>query len=297
MIKPGKFSLWKRITTILAISGMLQSLIVPTGKITASDEGEIATNYIVQINETVTDGFTHPGVGLTKSKLETIRSMVSAKKEPWYSYYKAMTVSSSASKTVISSNQSSANPTKPASDAFNSQGFNSRFIADGLKAYTQTLMYYITGDVTYRANAMHIIRIWSQMDPNKYVYFNDSHIHTGIPLNRMVAAAEILRYTSSPNPELAWTEKDTADFTSNLVTPVIENFLHDNNRFMNQHNYPLLGAMAGYIFTNNTERYEEAVEWFTVNTTAKNQGFNGSVKQLFRLIDSNVVTGEPVNPL
>ncbi|WP_338539615.1 hypothetical protein [Paenibacillus tundrae] len=296
MSKLGKSSFWKRITTILAIAGMLQSLIVPPGKITASGEGEIATNYIVQINETVTDGFTHPGVGLTKSRLETIRSMVSAKKEPWYSYYNAMTVSSSASKTVISSNQSSADPTKPASDAFNSQGFNSRFIADGLRAYTQTLMYYITGDVTYRANAMHIIRIWSQMDPDKYVYFNDSHIHTGIPLNRMVAAAEILRYTNSPSPELAWTEKDTADFTSNLVTPVIENFLHDNNRFMNQHNYPLLGAMAGYIFTNNMDRYEEAVEWFTVNTTAKNQGFNGSVKQLFRLIDSNAVTGEPVNP-
>ncbi|MDM5277463.1 S-layer homology domain-containing protein [Paenibacillus silvae] len=296
MSKTGKSSLWKRITAMLAIAGMLQSLIVPTGKIAASDEGEIATNYIVQINETVTDGFTHPGVGLTKSRLETIRSMVIAKKEPWYSYYNAMTVSSSASKTVTSSNQSSADPTKPASDAFNSQGFNSRFIADGLKAYTQALMYYITGDVTYRANAMHIIRIWSQMNPNKYVYFNDSHIHTGIPLNRMVAAAEILRYTSSPNPELAWTEKDTTDFTNNLVTPVIENFLHDNNRFMNQHNYPLLGAMAGYIFTSNTERYEEAVEWFTVNTTAKNQGFNGSVKQLFRLIDSNAVTGEAVNP-
>ena len=64
-------------------------------------------------------------------------------------------------------------------------------------------MYYITGDETYRANAMHIIRIWSQMDPAKYVFYTDAHIHSGIPLNRMVAAAEILRYSSYQTEELA----------------------------------------------------------------------------------------------
>lgn len=294
--KARKTKMWQQIIALVAIAAMLHSLIVPAGAIAAADEGGIATDYVVQIHETVTEGFTHPGVGLTKSTLEMMRSKVLDKKEPWYSYYKAMTVSAAASKTVTSSNQSAADLNKPASDAFNSQGFNSRFIADGLKAYTQALMYYITGDATYRANAMHIIRIWSQMDPGKYQYFSDSHIHTGVPLNRMVAAAELLRYTSSPRPELAWTEQDTADFTNNLVTPVIETFQHNNNRFMNQHNYPLLGAMAGYIFTNNTVRYEEAVEWFTVNATAANQGFNGSVKQLFRLVDTNAVTGEAVNP-
>ncbi len=288
--------LGKKILILLVVSTLFQSSITSVPIFAATDEGGNTTNYIVQINETFTDGFTHPGVGMTKSKLETMRSMVLAKKEPWYSYYQAMTLSSAAAKTVTSSNQSSTNPNIPASDAFNSQGFNSKFIADGLKAYTQTIMYYISGDDTYRANAMHIIRIWSQMDPSKYVYFTDSHIHTGIPLNRMVAAAEILRYTTSPNPELAWTEKDTTDFTNNLVTPVTETFLHNNNFFMNQHNYPLLGAMAGYIFTNNKSRYNEAVEWFTVNATANNPGFNGSVKQLFRLIDRNALTGQSVNP-
>ncbi|MNW28815.1 Bacterial Ig-like domain (group 4) [compost metagenome] len=294
--KAKKSAMWQQIIALVAIAGMLHSLIMPAGARAAEDEGGIATNYVVQIHETVTDGFIHPGVGLTKSKLETMRSMVLGKKEPWYSYYKAMTVSTAASKSVTSSNQSAADPSKPASDAFNSQGFNSRFVADGLKAYTQALMYYISGDADYRANAMHIIRIWSQMDPGKYQYFTDSHIHTGIPLNRMVAAAELLRYTSSPSAELEWTEQDTSNFTNNLVTPVIETFQHNNNHFMNQHNYPLLGAMAGYIFTNNTARYEEAVEWFTVNATATNQGFNGSVKQLFRLVDTNVLTGEAVNP-
>ena len=125
--------------------------------------------------------------------------------------------------------------------------------------------------------------------------YTDAHIHSAMPLNRMVTAAEILRYSSYQTEELAWTDQDTANFTNNLINPVIETFLHDNNHFMNQHNYPLLGAMAGYIFTDNRDRYNEAVEWVTVNKTAIDQGFNGSVKQLFRLVDTNAETGEKLD--
>ena len=71
---------------------------------------------------------------------------------------------------------------------------------------------------------MMIIRIWEKMDPEKFVYFVDSHIHTGVPLNRMVMAAEILRYTSSQTESLAWTDQDTADFTNNLITPVTKTY-------------------------------------------------------------------------
>ncbi|MFC7598384.1 putative Ig domain-containing protein [Terrabacter sp. GCM10028922] len=249
----------------------------------------------VQITEHVSSaGFTHPGVGLTKPVLENARAQVAAQAEPWFTYYTSMTTSSAASRTATSSNRSSSNPTLPASTAFNSQGFNSRFIADGLKAYTQALMWVLTGEKVYRQNALAIIRIWEQMDPNGYVYFTDSHIHTGIPLNRMATAAEILRYSSCDDGTAPWTDADTTAFTNNLVTPVTETFQHANNYFMNQHNYPLLGAMAGYIFTDNRARYDEAVEWFTVNKTADDQGFNGSVSRLFRWVDRNDKTGEPI---
>jgi hypothetical protein len=247
----------------------------------------------VQFNETTSSqGFVHPGVGLTASTLQNVRQQVAAGAEPWKSYYDAMTSSSAASLSIKSANESATDPSKPAGTAFNSQSFNGRFIKDGLAAYTQATLYSITGNETYRANAMHIIRIWSQMDPAQYAYFADAHIHTGIPLNRMVSAAEILRYSSCTNEAVPWTDADTQAFTTNLITPVIETFQHDQNHFMNQHSYPLMGAMAGYIFTDNRARYDEAVEWFTVNSTATDQGFNGSVSRLFRLITKNDATGQ-----
>jgi LPXTG-motif cell wall-anchored protein len=281
---------------LISISVMITN-ITPGIIVNAAETSSIFTDYQPTITETIDNsGFKHPGVGLTKDILENIRTQVRSQKEPWYSYYNAMTQSLTASKTVTSSNQSSTDPRKPAVDAFDSQSFNSKFIADGLKAYTQAIMYYITGDEVYRSNAMGIIRIWSQMNPSKYLYFTDAHIHTGIPLNRMVTAAEILRYTSCKTDSLAWTEKDTTDFTNNLINPVIETFQHTNSKFMNQHLYPLLGAISGYIFTGNKARYEEGVEWFTINKAAVDQGQNGSIKQLFRLVDTNILTGEKVEP-
>lgn len=289
----------KTLSFVVSI-GFITALI-PLCMTAAAEEAQaqpIMTDYQPTITETIDkSGFKHPGVGLTKDILENMRTQVREQKEPWYSYYKDMIVSAAASKTdaAKSSNESSSDVTKPGTDAFNSQGVEAKFIADGLKAYTQALLYYITGDETYRSNAMHIIRIWSQMNPKKYAYYTDACIHSGIPLNRMVTAAEILKYSSCQKEALKWTDEDTKAFTTNLITPVIETFQHDQNHFMNQHSYPLIGAMSGYIFTGNRDRYSEVVEWFTVNKTAKDQGFNGSIKQLFRLVDTNALTGEKLD--
>ena len=256
-----------RILSIIVSISLLAAIFSLPAKVSAAEtiDQSMFTDYEPTIYEVIDEsGFKHPGVGLTKDIVENIRTQVREHKEPWNTYFNQMLLSAAASKTVTSSNQSSTDPAKPASYAFNSQSFDSRFIADGLKAYTQALLYVITGDDTYRSNAMSIIRIWEQMDPAKYVYFTDAHIHTGIPLNRMVTAAELLRYSSTQTEGLKWTDKDTADFSTNLINPVIETFQHTNYRFMNQHLYSLLGAMSGYIFTGNRDRYNEGVEWFTV---------------------------------
>ncbi|MBA4865320.1 putative Ig domain-containing protein [Streptomyces sp. PSKA54] len=249
----------------------------------------------VTFQSTVSDqGFAHPGVGLTEPILENARQQIAAGAEPWTSGFEAMKRSAAAGENVRSSNAGS-DPTKPASDAFNA-GMKGRFVADGLKAYTQAVMYVLTRKEVHRKNAQDILRIWAQMDPAKYEYHTDSHIYTGVPLFRMVSAAELLRYTSCGEDEAyPWTEADTQALTENLIVPSIETFMSSPDHFMNQHSYPLMGSMAGAIFMDDTALYEEKVEWFTVNSTAKDEGFNGSIARLARWVDRNDKTGEPID--
>ncbi|XEC95847.1 LamG-like jellyroll fold domain-containing protein [Paenibacillus tarimensis] len=286
--------LQKFLPLLVIVSMIAAFLPVSAGTVSAETGSEsVITDYLPTIYETIdANGFKHPGVGLTKELLENLQTQVRAQKEPWKTYFDQLVASVDPWGTPLATRTVSS---RFSNGSFSSQGFNERFVWDGLTAYTQALMYVITGDEVYRANTMRIIRNWEQMNPANYAYFTDAHIHTGVPLYRMVTAAEIMRYTSTQNEELKWTDQDTADFTNNLIVPVTETFNHTNGRFMNQHLYPLIGSISGYIFTGNVERYHEAVEWFTVNKTAVDQHVNGSIKRLFRLVDTNAATGEKVD--
>ncbi|MDF2644485.1 MAG: hypothetical protein K0Q73_290 [Paenibacillus sp.] len=280
---------------LLVILSMIAAFLpVTAGTVSAETGSEsVMTDYFPTIYETIdANGFKHPGVGLTKELLENLQTQVRAQKEPWKTYFDQLVASVDPWGTPLAARTVSS---KFSEGCWCSQGYNEKFIWDGLTAYTQALMYVITGDEVYRANTMNIIRKWEQKNPAEYAYFVDSHIHTGVPLYRMVTAAEIMRYTSTQTPELAWTDQDTAKLTNNVIVPVTDTFNHTNGRFMNQHLYPLIGSTSGYIFTGNVERYREAVEWFTVNKTALDQHVNGSILRLFRLVDTNAETGEKVD--
>jgi large repetitive protein len=248
----------------------------------------------VNIHKTVVNGFTHPGVGLTREILDHAREQVIAKKEPWYSGYKQLCSNRYSARETRARNESYKTPGEPDSDALDSQGMEMRLSQDSGKAYNQALMYYFTGDNVYRANALTILRVWSKMDPAKCKPYRDANIHAGYPLKNMINAAEILRCTSCTDRKLAWTEQDDRLFAENLVNPAITTLMNSNGWFMNQNNFAIVGAMAGFIFTNNRAGYDERVEWFTVNKSAPNQGWNGSIKQLARLVDTNAQTGEKV---
>ena len=243
----------------------------------------LLTDYKPHINE-VTDpysGFTHPGVGVTKETLDNVQAQVRAGAEPWKSYFETM---------ILDDGSISGRDVGPKRNGgpFNNNTFNNN--NDGSRAYAQALMYYITGDNAYRRNAMRIIRAYEDIDPESLEYFNDACIHMGIPTNRICIAAEILRYSSYQvtdgytEEELAWTEEDTEKFISNFLSPEVEVFQYSPDRFMNQHLYTTIGAMSAYLFMDDAESYEKAVEWFTVNKNGRDQGQNGSIKRLFREI-------------
>ncbi|MFI7068010.1 putative Ig domain-containing protein [Kribbella sp. NPDC050124] len=281
----------RRAALVSALAIIVAILTVPSTASAAVTEYPAVTLNRV----TSSAGFVHPGLAVSADSLERVRAQVQAGVEPWASYYAAMTATAYASATFSSRNQGPV-VDRPANSAFNSQGVQSLFIDDAFRAYTQAILYVITGNPVHRANGLKLVRIWSHMNPAAYAYYPDAHIHSGPPLMRMLAAAEILRYSSvtpgTDGYDLQWNDADTADLTANLIVPMTQTFLYRNRNFMNQHSYSLIGALAGYVFTDNLPRYTEAVEWFSVNSTNPDDDTNGALAKVMPVIAKN----DPRNP-
>ncbi len=240
-------------------------------------------------------GFKHPALGFTREQLDYTREQIRADVEPYKSYYQTLRGTGYANINLLPQNRDASKVDTPNTPNYNSGTAQTRMIQDSQGALTQAILYYITGQNEYRRNAMRIIRTWSNMNADGYKYFADAHIHNGVPLWRLLTAAEILRYTPADAGyaayPLAWTEADTAKLTSNLIEPMERTFFASNERFMNQHNYSLIGRLAGAIFTDNRARYDETVEWITVNASSTRQDINGAILPLIPRIEA----GDPRN--
>lgn len=271
-------------------------------QVAAAEYDDLITDHLVAINETVSDaGFVHPGVGLTADDLRNAQEMVRTGQEPWASYFAAMADTRFASTAYRASNsKSAAEPDVPLDPAFTQAGMRNRETNDSFGALTQSLMWVTTGDEVYRRNAIQALRTWSNMDPERYAYFPDAHIHTGHPLYQFLMAAEIIRATEplddgSPGEhggyDVVWSDQDDADLLANFANPVVETFLYSNERWMNQHNFGLFGRLATAIYADDAEGYATGVEWFTVNSgdTAYD---NGAMAPQMPLIDAD----DPRNP-
>ena len=276
---------------------ILQSLaLAALTTIVRADNTAPEANAEVEIRSGVVQGFTHPGIGFTKAVLENARNQVIARRDPWWSAYQKLAAHPNSAEEVSCRNQSTKDPSKPDSDTFDSRGMEARLKGDADKAVRQALMYCFTAKQCHRANAMNIIRTWAKLDPKKFKSFPEDHIHASYPVQNLIIAAELMRYSASPWPDLAWSVKDTEVFTKNFVTPAVTTFFDRNGHFMNQAGYPMAAAMAGYIFTNDRSGYAKRVEWFTLNKDAPNKGWSFSIQHLARRVDTNAITGETVTP-
>ncbi|BCU79542.1 hypothetical protein llg_42570 [Luteolibacter sp. LG18] len=267
-----------------------------TTALAADPEPPVEGTDKVRIHKTVVNGFTHPGISLNQEILENARAQVLAGREPWLSGFVKLASSPRSSKTVSSRNQSKDDPTRPEMDAFDNASVEGRLKVDSDTALRQVLMYWFTGDRTYRANALRIVRLWSRMNPAKFKAYNEVYIHCSFAFKDMILVAELLRGMNSPNPELDWTEQDTLNFSNNFITPGVTNFFNHNGWFMNQNGFAYAPAIAGAIFRSDPQDYAKRVERFTVNKDGPNKGSSFSIQDLARLVDTNALTGEKVAP-
>jgi len=153
-------------------------------------------------------GFRHPALGITQAQFEYARQQVRADVEPYKTYYNTLATvcCNYANINLLPTNRDSTKIDTPNTPNFNGNTAQVRLINDSQGALTQAILYYITGRNEYRRNAMRILRTWSNMNPNGYAYYPDAHIHTGVPLFRMLAAPKscATHRATRPIPPIRW---------------------------------------------------------------------------------------------
>ncbi|MGG4146695.1 Ig-like domain-containing protein, partial [Paenibacillus algorifonticola] len=271
---------------------------------------DVNASYIDSSGNTISAIIHHPGIAMRQTDLDNMRDHVRAGDEPW----------NTAFNTFSSKPQSSENPriyyesgydlfvNIPGPWAFTdangvyrsnpSDYVGTRANTDSETAFIQAIMWYVTGNETYRSNAMTIIRNYAAIQ--SVVKHTNFRFATSTYL--LAAAAEILRYSDTPTQSLKWSDTDTQNFTNMMELlrntydqPEDPNQAH--NFFMNQHQFAIMGMIARAIFNNDLQLYAEAVEATTVNSAGNPGGRNGSIKHQMRWMTANEITGEPLAPL
>ncbi len=269
------------------------------GEAEAKDEADFKmwlndyiTDYVPQIDEKIVEGFVHPGIMINAEDIRRMQKNVKEGGKVWTESFEKLVTNeySQRDNLRIYAYDSNGDTTKIDNS---SRLWNMRH--DSRKATNQALLYVITGDERYRENAMTIIRMWSDLR-DVYRTVGSDRIDYGEISFRMAFAAELMKYSSTQNEKLKWTNEDEESFTMMLETI---RYKHDATFYwMNQHSIGNMGTMANAIFRNDRELYETAVKRTTVNNGNLNTmtGSGGAIVEVFRIVDYDALNGDKIEP-
>lgn len=264
-------------------------------------EGELRissclTDYIPAVTEEIDadTGFIHPGIIVTKDDIIRMQDKVHSGSEPWASSFEKLAAAGISSPGVrIYAYDSNGDTT-----ALKSEARLKNMRMDSRTAVNQALMYVITGDDRYRENTMTILRMWSKLR-DVYATLGSDRIDHGEIGFKMSFAAELMKYTSTQNPDLVWTDEDNEEFIGMLETirPKHDSWWY----WMNQHAICNMATMATAIFLNDMELYKKAVVRTTTNPENGggidySRGSGGAITQIFRIVDFDAWNNDTVEP-
>ena len=138
--------------------------------------------------------FTHPGVLLSRAQLDVVKARVAAREQPWLSAYQQMTASRYASLSRVPKPRATvecgsySNPNNGCTDERE----------DAIAAYTDALVWYLTGDAAYARKAIELMDAWSATIRNHTN--SNAPLQTGWAGSVWPRAAEIIRHTYSSWP-------------------------------------------------------------------------------------------------
>jgi hypothetical protein len=227
------------------------------------------------------EGFVHPGIGFSADDLKRIQKMVREGYEPWATAFDQFRKLPQASKNYVLLNLDENGNPKYEEMADGNGQYEGRRDADA--AFTQTLMWYITGDNDYADKALKIIRSWYASLKRK----TGDKLTAGMSLQKICFAAEVLRYT----PQSGWTDGDTEGFVRFLK--IMQPSADCPTAFMNQGSIATMGYMSAAIFMDDKDSYAKAITRATVGRESRAPARDYSLKNQIQEV-TNPATGKPV---
>jgi hypothetical protein len=225
---------------------------------------------VTSFNWLSAQSFVHPGLSHKKSDLDRMKMMVAAGKEPWKSSFASLSLNQYASYNyVVKGSSSNTVINETISSEYNKIKF------DGLAAYYNSLMWYITGDERHAQKAVEIFNAW--VNVKRFVSDGTDALNAGRVVWKLLEAAEIIK-TTYPGwqqadidkfkamlvyPGYSTTTVPTAAINSSDVTFYWYMYNGDPGRHGNQGIFAMRGIMAMGIFMDNRTMYDRALRYLT----------------------------------
>jgi hypothetical protein len=235
----------------LAAAALGSSLLASSAFASRTDAGPGHAAAARPAADKAPDTFTHPGVLVSKAQLDFVKDKVKAGSEPWKSAYDQMKSSDYASlerqakprETVECGPYS-----KPNLGCTDER-------EDAIAAYTDALVYYISGDKKYADKAIELMNAWS--GTIKDHTNSNAPLQTGWAGSVWPRAGEIIRYTYD-----GWDKADVDSFgkmLTDVYLPKVENGSNSNGNWELSMTEAAIGIA---VFTENKSAYDKAVEKF-----------------------------------
>ena len=201
--------------------------------------------------------FVHPGVLVSRSQLEFMRTQVDAGAEPWLEAYDQMLGSTYGSlaraphpRAVVECGSFS-NPNNGCTDERQ----------DAIAAYTMALAWYVTKNPSYAVKAIAIMDAWSAV--------LTSHTNSNAPLQTGWAgsvwprAAEIIRYTYT-----GWSASSIGRFSAMLRNVYLPEVINGSNSNGNWELSMMEAAVGISVFLDDHTSYDRAIAKFRARVPA-----------------------------
>jgi hypothetical protein len=160
--------------------------------------------------------FIHPGVLVNRAQLDEIKKRVAAGTEPQKSAFEKLKADSLGSSTYTPQPWKACECGPRSNPDLGCKAEQ----ADSAAAYSQALLWYITGNKAYAENAISIMNGWANTLTGGHTYANGP-IQAGWCASLWPRAAEIIRY-SYPG----WSEADIGKFQNMLRTQYLPSIIH-----------------------------------------------------------------------